>query len=81
MNLYILVFLGNIASGLFVNFTVGRDATTGFSFSAVSVAWIDPDMNHTVSSVDEKHSGNHKIVALLYTDRTRRIIEDCRLRN
>lgn len=80
MNLYILIFWVNLASGLSVNFTVvGRDATTGFSFSAISVAWIDPEMNHTVSSVDEKHSGNHKIVALLYTHCTRPVIEYSKL--
>lgn len=74
--------LGNMASGFFVNFTVvGTDATTGFSFSAVSVAWIGPQMNHTVSSVDNKHSGNHKIVVLLYTDRTKPVIEYSKLQN
>ncbi|XP_019664310.1 dual adapter for phosphotyrosine and 3-phosphotyrosine and 3-phosphoinositide isoform X2 [Ailuropoda melanoleuca] len=71
-----------MASGFFVNFTVvGTDATTGFSFSAVSVAWIGPQMNHTVSSVDNKHSGNHKIVVLLYTDRTKPVIEYSKLQN
>lgn len=80
--MYTLIFLVNMTSGLSVTFTVvGKNATTGFSFSAVSVAWIEPDMNHTVSSIDEKHRGNHKIVALLYTDHTRPMIEYSKLQN
>lgn len=43
------VFLVNMAWGLFVNFSVvGRDAIIVFSFSAISVVWIDPGMNHAM---------------------------------
>lgn len=43
------VFLVNMARGLFVNFSVvGRDAIIVFSFSAISVVWIDPVMNHAM---------------------------------
>lgn len=61
MNSYIFLFLVNMARGLFVNFSVvGRDTTIAFFFSAISVVWIAPDMNHIVSSIDEKYNGNHK---------------------
>lgn len=66
--------------GLFVNFSVvGRDATIGFSFLVSYVAWIDPDMNHTVLRIEKKYSENHKIRALLYTDHTSSLIEYSKL--
>ena len=69
-NLYTLMFMVNLVSGLLLT-TLGRDTTIAFSSSAISVAQTDPDMNHTVLSRD----GNHKIFALPYTDRTRSVIE------
>lgn len=77
------VFLVNMARGLFVNFSVvGRDATIGFSFSAISVVWIDPNMNHTVWGIDEKHNGNHKIFAyfILTTQAYNRIFQTTKLK-
>lgn len=72
-----------MARGLFVNFSVvGRDATIGFSFSAISVVWIDPNMNHTVWGIDEKHNGNHKIFAyfILTTQAYNRIFQTTKLK-
>lgn len=80
MNLYILIFLVNMTMGLFVNVSVvGRDAIVGFSFLVSYVAWTDPDMNHTVLSIEKKYSENHKIFALLYTDHTSSLIEYSKL--
>lgn len=80
MNSYLFLFLVNTARGLFVIFSVvGRDTTIAFSFSAISVVWIDPAMNHIVSSIDEKYNENHKIVALLYTDHTKPMREYSKL--
>lgn len=77
-NMYILVFLVNVVEGLFFS-VVRRDATIGFSFLAIFVAWIDPDMNHTVLSIDKNYSENHRIFALFYTDHTSSIIENSEL--
>jgi hypothetical protein len=30
------------------------------AFSTIYVAWIEPNMNHTVSTTDEKHNGTTK---------------------
>lgn len=59
MSLYIRVFLGNLPVGFLLTSVWWEEmASLASVFSAIYVAWVVPDVTHTVCSIHEVHSGN-----------------------